>query len=335
MKRLLILTVAIGSFTISACQEKMKKYDWIPTECAPKDYPVQIYSGHFYYGDKGSIYVPDGRAVNYGWGEEGSINIAGDKFKESPHTLELTWISFTEKKNYFARFNLDTKKIDSLFAAGYPTDVGDGKGTYHEVKVGMAPGGYVVLWLTAERSKQVEVGQFRAKVTGELDWKKVYPDMGGTFDEYSNAIVSDLSDTIKQQMKDHTIPMGYWESLRKRYLWKPVIESTAEVKRIDFDYANKERDFIFGEALNNITVKPTAVIEELSVYWLDDKKRELRTEIKFNEQEAFKLFSEIKDDGEGQLVVHLNKDKPDATVEIKYKGKQFVFEELKVKSFYR
>lgn len=110
MKRICLLLSLVVSFTVSSCQDKMRKYDWIPTECAPKNYPIQIYKGDFYYGDKGRIYIPDGRAVDIGWGEMGSVNIAGDKLKEAPHTLELTWISFTEKKNYKGRFELDTKK---------------------------------------------------------------------------------------------------------------------------------------------------------------------------------------------------------------------------------
>ncbi|WP_142526966.1 hypothetical protein [Pedobacter westerhofensis] len=58
-----VVTVqSIFFIQIASCQGfNHKKYDWIPTECAPKDYPAQIYSGHFYYGDKGSVYVPDGR----------------------------------------------------------------------------------------------------------------------------------------------------------------------------------------------------------------------------------------------------------------------------------
>jgi hypothetical protein len=334
MKRLLALLITVSSFTISSCQEKVKKYDWIPTECAPKNYPVQIYSGYFYYGDKGNIYVPDGRGVNYGWGEDGSINIAGDKLKEAPHTLELTWISFTEKKNYTGKFELDTKRIDSLLAAGYPSDVEGGKGSYHLIKVGMAPGGDVVLWLAGERSKQVEVGYFKAKPTSGLDWKKVYPAMD-SMDKYINTVNSGLNDTVQQQIKTHAIPTDYWAGLRKRYSWKPVIESKAEITRIDLDYFNKERDFLFGAALKQVSFKPSAVIEEISVYWLDDKKRELRTAIRFDEKEAFAIFSKLQGNEQGELVINVDKEKQDATVSLKTKDSQVPFHQIEAQSFYR
>lgn len=335
MKRLILLALTVSIFTISACQEKMKKYEWIPTECAPHNYPAQIYKGYFYYGEKGSIYIPDGRAIDYGWGESGSVNIAGDAMKEAPHTLELTWMSFTEHKNYTGKFELDVKKIDSLLAEGYPDDIEGGKGNYSAIKVGMAPGGDVVVWLSGVRSKQVEVGYFKAKPAGELDWKKVYPDMGSTIDKYVDLVNAKLNDTIQQQMKDHTIPTGYWAGLRKRYNWKPVIQSSAEVLRIDLDYFNKERDFIFGEPLKHISFKPAAVIEQISVYWLDDKKREIRTEIRFNENEAFSLFSKLNEKEQGELVIHLDKAKQDATVGLKLKNSEVPFKQLETQSFYR
>ncbi|MBB5637660.1 hypothetical protein HDE68_003575 [Pedobacter cryoconitis] len=313
----------------------MKKYDWIPTECAPENYPVQVYKGNFYYGDKGSIYIPDGRAVDIGWGEVGSVNIAGDKLKEAPHTLEITWISFTEKKNYTGKFELDTRKIDSLLAAGYPSDIEGGKDTYKMIKVGMAPGGDVVLWLSGVRNKQVEIGHYKAKTIADLDWKKVYPDLEGSFDPYINDVIKDLSDTVKDQIKNHSIPFNYWAGLRKRYNWKPSFQGNAKVTRIDLDYFNKERDFVFGENLAKITFKPSAVIEELSVYWLDDKNRELRTGVKFDESEAFAVFSKLQENEQGELVITVDKEKSDVTVKLKLKDSEVPFKQIKTQSYYK
>lgn len=336
MKQLFTLLIIVSSFTLSSCQEKMKKYDWIPTECAPVNYPAQIYKGALLYGEKGSIYIPDGRAINYGWGESGSVNIAGEQMKEVPHTLEISWLSFTEKKNYGGKFELDTKKIDSLFAAGYPDDSEEGgKGNYHSVKVGMAPGGDLVVWLAGSRSKQVEVGFFKAKPIENLDWKKIYPSMEDGIGAYIDVIVKKLPDSVKEQMAAGKIPFGYWGSLRKRYNWKPEIQTNAKVLRIDLDYFNKERDFVFGDALQHLSVKPNAVIEELSVYWLDDRNRELRTELKFDEQEAFSVFSKIPQGEEASLVVVLDKTKKDATVRLKIKDKETPFQQVKVQSFYK
>lgn len=335
MKRISLLLLAISSFTISSCQKKTKKYNWIPTECAPVNYPAQIFKGNFYYGDKGDIYIPDGREINYGWGEDGSINIAGDALKEAPETLELTWISFTENKNYTGKFELDIKKIDSLLTAGYPRDIESGKGTYRLIKVGMAPGGDVIVWLTGVRNKQVEVGFYKARPTGSLDWKEVYPDMRGTFEPYINTIVSKLPDSIKNQIKNHTIPFNYWSGLRKRYNWKPAFRGKTKVTRIDLDYFNKERDFVFGENLTKMIFKPTAVIEALSVYWLDDKNRELLTEVKFNEKETFAIFSKLQGDKQGELVIAVDKEKSDVTVKLKLKDSEIPFQQIRTQSFYK
>jgi len=335
MRKLFLLIITLSSFTISSCQEKMKKYEWLPTECAPENYPAEIYSGFFHYGTKGSIYIPNGRTVDYGWGENGSVNIAGEQLKEAPHSLELSWISYAEKKNYAGKFELDAKKIDSLFAEGYPDDVEGGRSTYQMIKVGMAPGGDVVVWLSGDKSKQVEIGHFKAKPIGELDWKKIYPNMDETMSQYIDAQLQKLPENIQTAIKNGEIPYDYWEGLRKRYQWKAVVESTAAITRIDLAYFNKERDFVFGEALKHMVDQQAGVIEELSVYWLDDQKRELRTEIKFDEKEAFAVFSNLKENEKGELLISLDKGKKDATVKLKIRDKEIPFKEIKTQSFFR
>lgn len=335
MKKLLLLLITLSSFTISSCQEKMKKYDWIPTECAPENYPAEIYSGFLYYGNQKRIYIPNGRVVNYGWGAEGSVNIAGEDLKEAPHTLEISWLSFTERKNYSGKFELDTKQIEALFAAGFPDEVEGGKDTYHTIKVGMAPGGDVVVWLTGTRNKQVEVGHFKAQPTDKLDWKKLYPDMDGGIETYIDQVVAKLPDEVKEEIKSKKIPFDYWAGLRKRYSWKPVLTTNIPLLRLDLDYFNKERDFIFGEALKNIQVKSSGIIEHMNVYWLDDKKRQIRTEIKFEEREAFSVFSNIGEQGQGELLIQIDPAKQDAAVKLKVKDKEIPFKQLKVQNFYR
>jgi hypothetical protein len=90
MNKYFTILLFISLLSISSCRTKtskpkndakaaVKKYDWIPTECAPEEYPVQIYKGNLLYGIKGAgVDIPDGVTVKNGWGEEGSLPIAGD-----------------------------------------------------------------------------------------------------------------------------------------------------------------------------------------------------------------------------------------------------------------
>lgn len=335
MKNILLTLLITSAFSISACQEKMNKYDWKPTASAPADYPAQIFEGNFYYGKTGKIDVPDGRAINVGWGADGALNIAGEKMKEAPRTLEISWLSFAEGKNYSGKFELDTKKIEALLAAGYPDDTEpENRGSYKMINVGLAPGGDVVLWLSGSINKQVEIGHYKANAAGELDWKKVYPAMEGTIDTYISSVVSELPQEVQEQIKNKTIPFGYWEGLRKRYNWKPVFVSGQTVLRADLDYRNKEHDFIFGEGLKKIVSRADALPEEISVYWLDSRNRELRTEIKFNTAETAALFAGLSQE-EGELIITIDAAQQTAAVKLKSKDKEVPFTQLKVQSFFR
>ena len=336
MKKLFTILFTLSALTISACQEKMKKYDWIPTECAPKNYPVQIFKGSFTYGEGKKVNVPSGRVVDYGWGENGSINLVGEKFKEAPTVLEIAWLSFTEKKNYGGKFILDAKKIDSLLEAGYPDDTEDnGKGNFNYIKVGMAPGGDLVLWLTGVRNKQVEIGHYQAQLIDKLDWASVYPDMEGSFDTYINNVIKDLPEATRSEILSGNIPYKYWNNLRKKYNWKITVIAPENISRLDIDYLNKERNFIFGDHLKQMDFKLSAPVEELSVHWMDDKKREIRTEIKFDEQETTGIFAKINADEKAALVVAIDAQKKEASVSLKINNTLISFKNIKVQSFYK
>lgn len=113
-----LLNICIVSCQHNLAKLKMEKYYWLPTECAPKNYPARIYSGYLVY-EGGSVYVPSSAFINNGWGEIGSTHAVGDDFKPVPYRLDLTWFSYTESKFYTGSFELPKEKISQLFQEGY------------------------------------------------------------------------------------------------------------------------------------------------------------------------------------------------------------------------
>ncbi|MBB5621420.1 hypothetical protein HDE69_002481 [Pedobacter cryoconitis] len=310
------------------------KYDWIPTECAPAEYPVQIYSGTFYYGDKGNIYIPGDKTVANGWGNDGSTHIAGDELKEVPHTLDLSWTSFVENKDYAGKFELNTKLIDSLFKLGFTSENSPGgHSNYHYVKVGMAPGGVVVVWLSGS-DKQVEVGRYQAKKTKALDWKSVMPNMKGTMDDFTKQIQEDLPDKIKEQIKDHTIPFGKWDHWRKKFNWKPVITSDASINSLSLFTVNQEMEMMTVKELKAVKYEERSAVEKLYIFWVDDKQREMRSQLDFDEAETDKIFSALKPDEKAELILHVN-NTGDVTAKLKTERGEAIFKAVKSTSYLR
>lgn len=325
------------SLELSSCQNNevmQAKYDWIPTECAPAEYPVQIYSGTFYYGDKGNIYIPGDKTVANGWGNDGSTHIAGDELKEVPHTLDLSWTSFVENKDYAGKFELNTKLIDSLFKLGFTSENSPGgHSNYHYVKVGMAPGGVVVVWLSGS-DKQVEVGRYQAKKTKALDWKSVMPNMKGTMDDFTKQIQEDLPDKIKEQIKDHTIPFGKWDHWRKKFNWKPVITSDASINSLSLFTVNQEMEMMTVKELKAVKYEERSAVEKLYIFWVDDKQREMRSQLDFDEAETDKIFSALKPDEKAELILHVN-NTGDVTAKLKTERGEAIFKAVKSTSYLR
>ena len=126
--------------------EPSPRHEWLPTESAPRRYPVQLVSGDLLFDDDG-VYIPDGRLVMNGWGEIGSTHIVGDDLKPLPTSLDLTWFSYAENVFYAGDFTLDGDRLAQMFARGLQAPTRDERADYSRLIVGMAPGGLICVWL--------------------------------------------------------------------------------------------------------------------------------------------------------------------------------------------
>lgn len=73
------------------------KFHWLATESAPKNYPMRIIGGTFYYhNEKGGLYIPTAASIGYFWGSGESTHVVGEDFKALPDRLDIRFFSFTE-----------------------------------------------------------------------------------------------------------------------------------------------------------------------------------------------------------------------------------------------
>jgi hypothetical protein len=56
---------------------------------------------------------------------------------------------------------------------------------------------------------------------------------------------------------------------------------------------------------------------------------------RFDENEAFAIFSKLQGNEQGELVINIDKEKQDARVSLKIKNSLVPFKQLKVQHFYR
>src|SRR5690625_2780170 len=233
------------------------KYDWKATESAPKNFPIKIIDGTFIYhgrSDGTGLYVPSGGLLDKGWGEMISSHIVGPDLKPLPDRLKITFFSYLEDQFYEGVFDLPYETILSLFKEQST----NGGPEYHRIMVGVAPGGYVAVWLKGH-IKTTEVFFGRAEpVEGELKaFGRVIPNRS----EYVLSEVEDNVDpSVLRRIREEGIPFDRWANFRQRYHWKPVFMYGNEpASGVQIKYFNGEGERLFPPLESELVTQTRAI----------------------------------------------------------------------------
>ena len=220
--------VVLVSF-ISGCGDKaMSKdiketteFDWFAVATAPRDYPMEVISGTFYYkGEDHGLDIPSGGTLNVGWGISASAYDVGPKFKPLPDRLEVIFYSYTEKQVYKGKFDLPYEKLLDLFQKRqkeFPDR------PYRSILLGIAPGGVVVVWITSADIIEVFFGHAE-KI--ELPPNAAFGLPFQSKEQADHYIESTLAESVSTEqlayIKKYGPPFGVWDRFRKLYKWAPI-----------------------------------------------------------------------------------------------------------------
>lgn len=287
-----------------------EEYNWSPSADAPEEYPIEVIKGYFYKGEE-LAFVPNHSVMNTGWGSVGK-QIRGTSI--IPEGLNITFLSLVENKFYRGEFKLPEKEISDYFQKGYINYDTRKKESYHDMNIGIAPGGVVVVWLAGSKGEQVEIGRYQAVET-KVDMEEVNP--GGTKDqnEYVSKLIASRKEVV-ENIKENGIKFGLHETYRIKYSWRPkvILPEGCKINRIGLEMFNAEAEQLFDERLSKNEFKNRAIPKEIDVSWLDAKGKEQGGEISldWNENETFEAFKQIykKDKGaNAELVIKFVQDK--------------------------
>lgn len=285
-------------FTITACGSTMaNKFDWKATESAPKNYPMEIVKGDFYSPDGYSLYVPNKKTIHHGWGKSVSSHLVGSDLKSVPNKLKITFFSYTENQFFKGEFNLPYEKITKLFSSGYYSPKEDGLTTYFKIIAGVAPGGTVSVWLGGiDKTTEVFSGQAE-KI--ELSWKEIVDNPDISREEFIQIEIEDsMTPEARELLETNGVPLGLWNSYRKRYNWQPLFSGQEPPELITrVRYFNGEDEYLYyplDEAFNS---KPHPIPKEIIFKWDWPKGRTLLFELYFDEEEIFSAFEKLSGAG--------------------------------------
>lgn len=311
---LIVFLLVLGT-TMGSCQgnknklnsstqikEEMKKFEWRPTESAPKQYPIEIYQGIITCEDGSLVKIPSGgRTVHNGWGETGSTHVVGENFKTIPKSLKLTWLSFAENKFYTGNFELPSNEIQALFEKGYTNHKGVHE-TYSNLVVGMAPGGSVSIWMFGA-GKSVEVGHYKAQET-EVGMEDFNPSGIQDRNEYVEATMEYLSEDIKQYLKEEGIQKEKWDVYRQKFSWKYNFKFKESGNPSDIPTKFFDGSHFYFQASNPeiSDYNSMPLPKQLGYKWYDKDKNKYGADIEFDEEEIFKAFSSTVKDSENKSI---------------------------------
>jgi Protein of unknown function (DUF2931) len=254
MKKYITLVLFITLLQTSCKDKTMKEetsFIYNIAVGAPEEYPVEVNEGVLSNRNTFISAIPKSGIAASGWGFGSSS--AGMKGGIIPNHLELTWISYAEKKFWKIDCALPEYKILALFQKGnvyYDNNDVKQKGTYKELIIGLAPGGVVVLWLDGSASK-VEIGRFQAKeiYVNKLDFQPVKIEDETQEQYFERRFKVCVSKEIQEQIKKEGIPFGLWDEYRTKYNWR--FHTLSYKQNAEELVTEQITDFLNGEFTKN------------------------------------------------------------------------------------
>lgn len=291
-----IFIFILCNFSLITCQNNKveEKFKWTGTISAPQEYPIEVYSGAIISDDFTYAFDAIWGTQNTGWGENGGLMNVSEEQMEIPHQLEFTWYSLAEEKFYTGKWDLDYKKIYSLFKEGFKS-YHSGKyitKTYDEFIIGLAPKGRVVLWAMGEK-EQREIGVFQAHDT-IITKEQAYEDAQYMLetDYAKKRLKSDfvMSSDIKENFTLNGFPpANIYDIFRELYEWKPKVELPTgyTLTEIYISTCNGESENVISEIGETIKNKNRAIPDRLSIGFKDKNGKQYGASVVFTENKNY------------------------------------------------
>lgn len=296
-----ILTTLLLCFLIISCTNKKKSmeqekeiFKWGGDTTTPYMYPIMLLPSIFVFDE----YSPNGYSyidrINFQRGRWGEIGSPRGATSQLPHILDITWLSWVEKKVYTGSFELPVEKMNKLFREGY-RDYLNRPAKYQYIIAGIAPEGVIILWVWGNMSC-VEVARFQAVEKKDVTIKNISTTTDAkSIKELCDAIMEDEHDIIEYVSK-HGLNNHIWDTYRQRFKIRPVVDYALKGKgitdHINIKYLNGEFECLNYELLQENPYRNRARMEMIEVFYSIGQDMFI-LELYFDEEEIMQTFQKI------------------------------------------
>lgn len=269
----------------------MSTFTWLPTESAPRLYPVRILKGAIQLADGSVEEFPQRRNANNGWGKRGSTRIVGPERKAVPVTVVLRWFSWTEDAFFEGRFALPQDKVAGYLATPLPrARRAMTPEPFTRLTVGMAPGGFVAVWLDAG-GEVVEIDNYQAARV-DRPWAEVAPSRPVSREAFIAEVLAEHLTPEELARVRQLSTDGLFRAYHQRYRWKPNLVGTGQALYMNFESLNGENARLWptGAAVPCDT-RPAPVVVEAA--WTPPSNTSLRAVVTIDPAEALAAFRKL------------------------------------------
>jgi hypothetical protein len=302
-------TIAISMILMLGCKntktmDEKENYPYSATVTSVKNYPIVVHTGYLATKETFITGFENAGIEDSGWHTDGGDMGSGGKI--IPTLISLTWVSYAEKKFWELKESpLPKDVILAHFKKGFYNYNRVTKGldhqTYKHITTAVAPGGVVVVFLTADFHR-VEIARFQAETT-HVDVNDFYDNPDGDNEKqffdwwFKHSVPQDLQTKIEKD----GIPFGLWDRYREKYNWRYTVKFYKEDRFTDVrtTYFNGEENYVFENELNEKLFYKRALPEisdiGFSKYWY---------EVNFDWEELEAAFKKIiKEDKNAQIEI--------------------------------
>jgi hypothetical protein len=331
---LISLLGLLGGCKDDSMENSMKEkttFDWFAVATAPRDYPMEVISGTFYYRNEDhGLDIPSGGTLTTGWGESFSSYVVGPEFKPLPDRLEVTFYSYAEKQVYRGSFQLPYDKILSMFQR---RQVENPERPYRKILLGIAPGGVVSVWLAGRDVHEVF---FTHAEKIDLPPEAAFALPFKSQEQADNYIQNVLVDSVTPQqlayIEQEGPPFGAWDRFRKFYAWAAVFKEGKSPYRDEMPaiFINGEFYKIPSHFTEEYANTPKPLLKETN--FRAGGPRGPVYEVYFDPIETVEIFEKLGSHGE-RVYLEFDPQIPDKRVKIRaYNDKESIdFKKVRVK----
>jgi len=270
----------------AAMNKDVTKFKWYGVATAPREYPMEVNRGDFYYKGERIMPLPSGGTLTTGWGESASVYVRGDAPIPLPDRLQVEFFSYAEKQSYKADIALPYQDILAKFQQQLRENPDR---PYGEILLGIAPGGAMSVWIKGPQTTEIFFGQAEKVVQTPREAFELPFKSKEQSDAYiESALAGRVTPEQLTHIKTHGAPVGAWARFRKLYKWVPVYKEGKPVltPKMPVTFLNGESYSLptqFNDELAStpkplpgyLHFKAQATIDEQPIYRIDFEPFEL------------------------------------------------------------